>query len=192
MNRKLRSGRGVLLVMGMALLGSCGLVLGQPGQDKGGTQRDTDAGIRLRLEATEKEVGLPIYPGARPHPESKADSPAANIGLWGKSFGFKLVVLKLESKEAPAIIAAFYQKQLAKYGKVLDCTHGEPKTDGQSASKTRETLTCDDTPETGAMVFKSGTKNKQHIVGIKPDGQGSVFQLVLIDTRGLDSGEHPL
>lgn len=74
MNRKLRSGRGVLLAMGVALLGSCGLVLGHPGQDKGGTQRDMDAGIRLRLEAIEKEVGLPIYQGARPHPESKADS----------------------------------------------------------------------------------------------------------------------
>lgn len=114
------------------------------------------------------------------------------MGLWGKSFGFKLVVLKLESKDAPAKIAAFYQKELAKYGKVLDCTHGEPKADGQSSSKNRETLTCDDTPETGALLFKSGTKGKQHIVGIQPDGQGSVFQLVLVDTRGLDNDEKPL
>jgi len=192
MNRNLRNGFGVFLVTGVALLGTCSLLLAQSGQKKGGTQDDTDAGIRFRLQATEKEVGLPIYPGAKPHAESKGDSPAANLGFWGKSFGFKLVVLKLESKDAPTKIAAFYQKELAKYGKVLDCTHLEPKTDGQSISKTRETLTCDDTPETGAMLFKSGTKSKQHIVGIQQDGQGSVFQLVLVDTRGLDGDEHPL
>jgi len=191
MNRKLRNGFGVFPVT-VALLGSCSLLLAQFGEKKNGTQDDTDAGIRLRLQATEKEVGLHIYPGAKPHPESKGDSPAANLGFWGKSFGFKLVVLKLESKDAPAKIATFYQKELAKYGKVLDCTHGEPKTDGQSASKARETLTCDETPETGAMLFKSGTKGKQHIVGIQQDGQGSVFQLVLVDTRGLDGDEHPL
>jgi hypothetical protein len=188
MNQKL--GYRVFLVTGVALLSSCSLLWAQSDQKK--ARENTDAGIRFRLQATEKEVGLPIYPGAKPHPESKADSPAANIGLWGKSFGFKLVVLKLESKDAPAKVAAFYQKELAKYGKVLDCTHGEPKTDGQSTSKNHETLTCDDTPETGALLFKSGTKGKQHIVGIQPDGQGSVFQLVLVDTRGLDSDEHAL
>src|SRR5262249_9383870 len=156
----------------------------QSGQKKGGRQDDTDAGIRFRLQATEKEVGLPVYPGAKPHQDNKGDSPAANLGLWGKTFGFKLCVLQLESKDAPGKVAEFYQKELAKYGKVLDCTNGEPKTGAKSTDKAQSGLTCDDTPETGALLFKSGTKGKQHIVGIQPDGQGSVFQLVLLDTRG--------
>lgn len=190
MKRRIRKGLGIFFGVGLGLLGTSGLLLAQSGGKKSGTQADTDAGIRFRLQATEKEVGLPIYPGAKPHRDEKNDSPAANLGIWGNSFGFKLVVLKLESKDAPAKIAAFYQKKLAKYGKVLDCSHGEPKTEGQG-NKTRVALTCDDTPETGAMTFKAGTKGKQHIVGIQQDGQGSVFQLVLLDTRGIDGDEHP-
>jgi len=192
MNRKLRNGFGVFIFAGVAVLGCCGLLLAQSGQKKSGSQGDADAGIRFRLQATEKEVGLPIYPGAKPHQDSKGDSPAANLGLWGETFGFKLVVLKLESKDAPAKVAAFYQKELAKYGKVLDCTKGEPKAGEKNANKTPNGLACDDTPETGAMLFKSGTKGKQHIVGIQSDGQGSVFQLVLLDTRGMEGEEHPL
>jgi len=35
-------------------------------------------------------------------------------------------------------------------------------------------------------VFKAGTKEKQHIVGIQPNGQGTVFQLVYVEARGDD------
>src|SRR5579859_941738 len=69
---------------------------------------DTDAGLIVSARATAKEVGLPIYPGAVPHKDSdKNDSPAANLGLWGSSFGFKLVVLKMESKDAPRKVADY-------------------------------------------------------------------------------------
>jgi hypothetical protein len=33
-------------------------------------------------------------------------------------------------------------------------------------------------------MFKSGTKEKQHIVGITPNGTGSLFQLVYLEARG--------
>ena len=191
MNRK--PGCGIFLIAGAAFFAFCSLLQAQSDQKKSGTQENTDAGIRFRLQATGKEVGLSIYPGAKPHPESKGDSPAANFGLWGKSFGLKLVVLKLESKDAPAKVTAFYQKELAKYGKVLDCSQNETKPDAKSSGKQSSALTCEDEkPENGGMLLKSGTKGKQHIVNIEPDGQGSVFQLILVDTRGLDSDEHPL
>src|ERR1700719_1080484 len=76
---------------------------------------DTDAGLIVSARATAKEVGMPIYPGATPHQEKCLScSPAANLGLWGSAFGFRLVVLKLESKDAPRKIADYYQKALAK------------------------------------------------------------------------------
>ena len=160
--------------------------------DKSNSRNDVDAGIRLRLQVSEKEIGLPIYPGAKPHKDTEGDSPAANLGLWGKSFGFKLVVLKLESPDAPSKVAAFYQKALAKYGKVLDCSRGSKKTDETGKKQSANTLTCDDTPETGAMLFKSGTSGKQHIVSIETKAPGSVFDLVLVDTRGIGTEEEPL
>src|ERR1700724_1662422 len=62
---------------------------------------ETDAGLIVSARATAKEVGLPIYPGSIPHKEEDSDSPAAKVGLWSTSFGFKLVVLKMESKDTP-------------------------------------------------------------------------------------------
>jgi len=145
---------------------------------------DTDAGLIVSARATAKEVGLSIYPGSTPHKEQDKDndSPAAKLGLWGTSFGFKLVVLKMESKDAPSKVAEYYRRALAKYGTVLDCTNARPQ---QAKDERSEKLTCgDDKPETGGVLFKAGTREKQHIVGIQPNGTGAVFQLLYIEARG--------
>ena len=145
---------------------------------------NTNAGLIVSARATAKEVGLPIYPGATPHKDpDKDDSSAANLGLWGNSFGFKLVVLKMESKDAPRKIADYYQKVLAKYGPVLDCTNAAPTQEGDAEKSAK--LTCgDDKPDKGGMLFKAGTKEKQHIVGVQPNGSGTIFQLLYIEARG--------
>jgi hypothetical protein len=146
---------------------------------------ETDAGLIVSARATAKEVGLPIYPGSIPHKEQDKDndSPAAKLGLWGSSFGFKLVVLKMESKDAPGKVADYYQRALAKYGTVLDCTNAARSQHAKDENSVK--LTCDDDkPETGGMLFKAGTKEKQHIVGVQPNGAGAVFQLLYVEARG--------
>jgi hypothetical protein len=146
---------------------------------------ETDAGLIVSARATAKEVGLPIYPGSIPHKDQDKDndSPAAKLGLWGTSFGFKLVVLKMESTDAPRKVAEYYQRALAKYGTVLDCTNAaRPQ---QAKDENSEKLTCaDDKPEKGGMLFKAGTKEKQHIVGVQPNGTGAMFQLLHVEARG--------
>lgn len=145
---------------------------------------ETDAGLIVSARATAKEVGLPIYPGSIPHKgqDKDNDSSATKLGLWGTSFGFKLVVLKMESKDAPRKVADYYQRALAKYGTVLDCTNAaRPQ---HAKDENSEMLTCDDDkPETGGMLFKAGTKEKQHIVGIQPNGTGAVFRLLYVEAR---------
>src|SRR5579859_4772115 len=79
-------------------------VTGKDGKDAGG--------LVISAQATAKEAGLPLYPGSRPHKEEKDDSAAAKLGLWGSTFGFKLIVLKMESNDSPEKVAAFYQKAL--------------------------------------------------------------------------------
>jgi len=145
--------------------------------------KDTDAGLIVSARATAKEVGLPVYPGAIPHLDKDNESSAAKLGMWGNSFGFKLVVLSMESKDAPRKIADYYQKALAKYGPVLDCTNA-PRTRAAKDEKS-DLLTCDDDqPDKGGMLFKAGTKERQHIVGLQPHGSGTVFQLLYIEARG--------
>jgi hypothetical protein len=153
-------------------------------------QPDKDsAGIVFDANARAKDVGLPIFPGSRPHKDKENDSPSANMGLWGKSSGFKLAVMKMESDDSPEKIAAFYKKALAKYGKVLDCSNAQPASaDADKADKddSSNKLTCDDDhpDKPGDLVLKSGTKQMQHIAAIQPHGKGSLYQLIAVGSWG--------
>ncbi|MGA2421186.1 MAG: hypothetical protein ABSG69_13985 [Candidatus Acidiferrum sp.] len=178
----------LLLGAGFLLAASTPSVLGAQ-DDKAKKSGDLNAGITISAQATAKEVGLPIYPGAKAHKEAGDDSDAANLGLWGGSIGFKLVVLKLESADAPDKVAAFYRKALAKYGAVLDCRNSQAgkAADKSSNDDTSGKLTCgDDKPDAGGQLFKAGSKEKQHIVGIKPLGGGSDFQLIYVEVKGTE------
>ena len=142
------------------------------------------AGIEFSGKASSKDVGLPIYPGSTPHKDDANDSQAVRMGLWGEGSGFKLAVVKMDSGDSPEKVAAFYKKALAKYGKVLDCTHPPASSDSDKASNA---LTCgDDKPEAGGLLFKSGTKEKQHIVSVKPNASGSSYDLVALGNWSSD------
>ena len=159
----------------------------KPDKEAAGGKSNKGAGIYFNAEASAKDVGLPVYPGARPHKENGNESESVKMGLWGDSFAFKLAVLKLESNDSTERVAAFYKKALAKYGAVLDCAAASAQTGEKSGSKSSKQLTCeDDKPKPGEMMFKAGTKEKQHVVGIEPNGSGSVFQLVYVEAPDAD------
>lgn len=174
-------------VMGLLFVAALPLAA-QDKQEEGAANPESDRdsiGFIASKNATPKEVGLPMYPGARRHKDESDDSPAVQLGLWGGNSGFKLVVLKLESDDAPGKVASFYRHALAKYGEVLECT-GSSKAAAHEDKPSRG-LDCEgDQPDPGGLILKAGTKEEQHIVGIKPNGAHSVFQLVFLMSR--DSG----
>ena len=156
-------------------------------QDK----KDSDAnksdgesiGFIASKNASAKEVGLPVYPGSRRHKDDSDDSASVQLGAWGGSSGFKLVVLKMESDDAPGKVTAFYRKALSKYGKVLNCSDSATTVEKDKSSNG---LDCDsDHPERGETVLKSGTKEMQHIASVKTNGNGSVYDLVYVEAKGL-------
>jgi len=153
-----------------------------PGKDNG------SIGFIASKAASAEEVGLPLYPGARPHQDKSDDSPAFQLGLWGNAWGFKLVVLKLESHDAPEKVAAFYRKALAKYGRVWNCADSTKAAGEQQKTDSPNELNCqEEKPESGETVLKAGTKEKKHIVAIKPEGGLSVFQLVYVEAPVSDN-----
>ena len=155
-------------------------------QDKNQKDSSKSVGFVLSAEANETDLGLPIYPGARQHKDNSDDSPALHMGLWGGSSGFKLVLLKLESDDAPDKVAAFYRKALAKYGQVLDCNKASAKS-GKPDGHSKE-LTCDaDDMSEGSLTLKAGTNEKQHAVAIQPNGKHSLFQLVYVESPKSES-----
>lgn len=142
------------------------------------------AGLVINGKASSSDVGLPLYPGSTPHKDDSNDSQSARLGLWGGGAGFKLAVVKMDSADSPEKVAAFYKKALAKYGKVLDCTHPPVASDSE---KNSNALICgDDKPDAGGMLFKAGTKEKQQIVAIKPSGRGSAYDIVALGNWSSD------
>jgi len=194
---ELRTKCGRAILFGAALCGVLSLVVmrvaGQE-KDKSGvnvtvTGKDGSdvGGLVISAQATAKEAGLPLYPGSRPHKEDKDDSTGAKLGLWGSSFGFKLVALKMESDDSQEKVAAFYQKALAKYGPVLNCSDSSKAQSDKDKDESSKKLTCgDDHPDPGGLLFKVGSKEKQHFVSVAPNGKGCIFHLVYVEARGGD------
>ncbi len=182
---------GAAMALGLLLAAGPLMAQGQQDQNSNATGSDKGGhsiGFIASDRATEGDVGLPLYPGSRPHKDKDNDSPAAQLGLWGGDSGFKLAVRKEEVNDSPDKVKMFYAKALAKYGKVLNCSNPPAAASEKDKSKPSRELTCDDEkPDSGEVLLKSGTKEKQHLVGITPNGSGSVYQLVYLEAKGLDS-----
>jgi hypothetical protein len=152
----------------------------QDKKDSDANKQDGDSiGFVASKNATPKEIGLPLYPGSRRHKDDSGDSSSIQLGAWGGSSGFKLLVLKMDSDASPDKVTAFYRKALSKYGKVLNCS------DAAEKNKSSDGLDCDsDHADKDETVLKSGTKDAKHIVSIKSNGSGSVYDLMYVEAKG--------
>jgi hypothetical protein len=187
---------------------------GEDGQDKKVDIQTPMGGLHVSNDADVRDVGLPIYPGARPKPkeDDDQDEKNANVNLSFGSFGLKVVAVEYLSDDAPDKILAYYASELKKYGKVLQCPGSTSadmhfgKSDSDSDSDSDE-LTCGDSKGSSPQVkignkakgvmsddthgsgteLKAGTKHNQHIVSVKPNGKGADFALVYVRTRGKDT-----
>ena len=80
------------MLVGAALCGALSLPsMGLAGQEKDksgvnvtvtGKDGSDVGGLVISAQATAKEAGLPLYPGAKPHKDEKDDSSGAKLGLW--------------------------------------------------------------------------------------------------------------
>lgn len=178
---------GVALGIVLAAL----LAAGQSADKQSKDKKDTNKGIGFILsqDATAEDVGLPVYPGAQRRKDTSDESSALQMGLWGGSSGFKLAVLKLQSDDSPEKVAAFYRKALAKYGQVLDCGNSDSKHEKSSGGQSSK-LDCDaDHPVDGGFTLKAGTKEKQHVVGVEPNGKHSYIALVFVEAPKFQNKE---
>lgn len=150
----------------------CGLAV-----SRAAAQDGKSAGLVVSSNVNSADVGLPIYPGAKPYQKSgDKGSEGGRMNAWVGGFGLKVAAMQMASSDSPQKVAEFYRKALRKYGNVLDCTNGSTN-QGDAGNK----LTCgDDKPDKNGMLFKAGTKTEQHLVGIDPHGSGSTFSLVYL------------
>lgn len=149
---------------------------------KEGGDGSENLSIVFHSNATAKDVGLPGYPGARPLDES-GESPI-DFGVSSNSSGFRLTVANLISTDSPQKITGFYKKALRKYGRVLDCGNIPPEAKTDQDGWTTKLRCQNDKPSPGKVTLKSGTLEKQHVVGIEGRSDGTIIHLVYVECSG--------
>jgi hypothetical protein len=165
-------------------------------KDSEGKEKNVDietpvGGLHVTNDADVRDIGLPVYPGARRKEKSDDNNPnSAHVNISTRLFGIKVVAIEYLSDDPPEKLVAYYKDQLKKYGFVLECHTNEhhPGTNmnGVDTSGDSKKLKCEDDQNGKTVELKVGTEQNQHIVSIKPvdDGKGSDFGLVYIQMRG--------
>lgn len=134
-------------------------------------------GIKVNTEADAKDVGVAIYPGAQLKQHQEGEHSSANVNISSSLFGVKVVALDYRSDDSPDKIKDFYKRELSKYGDVLDCKGG--------INEDKDQIRCEQGQAHGNKTeLVVGNKERQHIVSIKPNGMGTEFSLVYVQTHG--------
>lgn len=187
----------VTIAATVTLFAGCGATTIEINGDDGNVSvRSNGAGVHLTDQAKAEDIGLPLYPGAKPDKKNNdGDSDSVNLSAWGGAFGFKLVVVSMKSEDSADKVAAFYQDKLARYGTVLECKRDAHASKKKSLKLSKSDdkksadgpLTCEeDTIKQEGIVYRAGTRNLQRSAAVQSRNGGSTFQLVMVEKRGLD------
>jgi len=188
--------------LALALVLAFGILLALPGcsvnvkKNGEGQEKKVDietplGALHVSKDADVRDIGLPVYPGARrkEHGEGDHDN-NAHVNISSSLFGLKVVAIEYLSDDPPEKIIAFYKDQLKRYGEVLEC-HNNSNSAGAimnpgDHSGHSERLKCEGDQNGKTVELKVGTEQNQHIASIKAgdDGKGSDFGLVYIQMRG--------
>jgi hypothetical protein len=163
------------------------------GEDKKVDIETPVGGLHVSKNADVRDVGLPVYPGARVKQKNdNGEEKSANVNISSNFFGLKVVAIEYESDDPPEKLITYYTDQLKKYGTVLEC-HGSSN-DGDvdvnsHHSKDSNKLKCEGNNTGNKVELKVGTEENQHIVAVQPaeKGKGSTFALVYVQTRGKET-----
>jgi hypothetical protein len=136
-----------------------------------------------------RDTGLALYAGARPAPkENGDDKKSANVDLSGFGFSLKVVAAEFQSDDSPDKILSFYNKQLQRFGKPIEChgkwNGGDVNTDINDNYKGAKPVSCRKGESGESVELKVGTEDNQHVVAVKPEGKGTRFALVFVRAHG--------
>jgi len=145
--------------------------------------------VKTNDAAVLENIGLPGYPGAV-LVKNHHDKGSADVSFSFGSFHLKVNAASYHTTDKPEMVMAFYRQALAKYGDVIECQNNKPV---GTPTTTSEGLNCSDEGDKrvsvsddwiGKSQLKAGSKQRQHIVEIDPDGTGTKFGLVALELPG--------
>ena len=153
--------------------------------------------VKTDSATVQRRLGLPLYPGAAPEQRKGDDNSSADVDMNFGSFRLRVLAMGFTSADAPAKVEAFYRASLAQYSDVIKCRHHQPV---GLPVRTGLGLTCADDNHVHSgksndvdpdsdndMELKAGSRSRQHIVSLQPEGTGTKFGLVSLELpRGDD------
>jgi hypothetical protein len=173
------------LLAALCALPACSINTNDRGKD-GEKQVDIKSpmgDLHVSEQADIRDAGLTLYPGAKPAPKDHGDDEkSANVNLSLPGFSLKVVAAEFNSDDAPDKIIAYYNKDLQKYGKPIQCRGGWKggHADYDHKGDMSKPVSCGNGGSGDAVELKVGTEGNQHLVSVKPSGQGSRFALVYV------------
>jgi len=166
-----------VVLAGALLAALCGCTIQKQGE---GSNKKVDiqtpvGSLHVNTQVDPKDTGLAVYPGAT-RAEEDDSKHAANLSMDSSLFGVKVVAIKYRSDDPPDKLLDFYRKQLRAYGDVSECRG--------SVSFENGNLRCREAGLGEETSLVTGAEQRHHIVSVKPQGKGSNFALVYVQTRG--------
>ena len=175
---------GIVLCSLVLLLTGCSVHVDDKDQQNKKVDIQTPfANLKVDTNQKSADNGIPVYPGARPRPESSGDTHHANVNIAGMGFGLKVVAAEFVTDDSPDKVKTFYEDKLKKWGDVVVCKGHNDNGSGHHGDNGNEKVSCGDASGDGWEV-KVGTNDNQHLVSIQPDGKGTRFGTVLIQMHG--------
>jgi hypothetical protein len=147
-------------------------------------------GIHVSEAPNASDVGLPVYPGAKPREkDSSGENKSANVNISVLGYGVRVLALQYVSTDPQQKVVDFYKDQLKKYGTVLQCQtdkHSDKvEVNDQGNDKDENTpVSCEQGNRGETVELKVGVRSNQHVVAVERDGSGSKFALVYVRTHG--------
>jgi len=132
------------------------------------------------------EIGLAAYPGATLVKKDN-DNGSADVDMNFGRFHLRVKAASYRTPDSPDKVKAYYRKELARYGDVIEC---KDNTAIGKPTKTSEGLGCNDRDEHAHISnitdktdveLRAGGKVHQHIVAIEKESDGTKFGLVALD-----------
>ena len=176
------------LVAAFCLLPACSIRTNDKSKDGDGDKnvdiKSPLGDLHVSEQADIRDAGLTVYPGAKPAPkDDNDDKKSANVNLSIPGFSLKVVAAEFISEDAPEKIIAYYNKELQKYGKPIQChgawSGGHVQTDSGSDTISKP-VSCGNDGSGDSVELKVGTEGNQHVVAVKPSMKGSRFALVYV------------
>src|SRR6202142_906110 len=176
------------LIAALCLLPACSINANDKGADgeKHVDIKSPVGDLHVSEQADIRDAGLTLYPGAKPAPKDGSDDKkSANVNLSIPGFSLKVVAAEFVSDDAPDKIIAYYDKELQKYGKPIQCKGGwnNGHVNYDSKDPMSKPVACGNGGGSDPLELKVGTEGNQHIVSVKPGSPGSRFALVYVRTH---------